>query len=160
MSATTVPAWAAALGKIPSGLFILTVADDPEPTGLLVSWVQQCSFDPPQITVAIRPERHVSTLLTNETSFVLNQLASGQKNLLSHFGKGFNRGEPAFAGIATRSNADGVPIIGEALGYLDCFVVGRVSAGDHDLIIGQIDGGQLLTEGHAYVHFRRNGLNY
>lgn len=110
--------------------------------------------------MAIRPERYVSTLLTNDAPFVLNQLAAGQTKLLGHFGKGFNRGESAFQGIPIRSNADGVPILGDALGFLDCFVVGRVSAGDHDLIIGQIDGGQLQSETGPYVHVRKNGLNY
>ena len=35
---------AAALGKVPSGLFILTVGRGQAETGMLASWVQQCSF--------------------------------------------------------------------------------------------------------------------
>ena len=33
---------AVALGKIPSGLFVVTVRRDEAETGLLASWLQQC----------------------------------------------------------------------------------------------------------------------
>ena len=52
-------ALAAALGRIPSGLFVLTATSGGAETGMLASWVQQCSFDPPQVTVAVNKERDV-----------------------------------------------------------------------------------------------------
>ena len=50
---------AQALGRIPSGLFVLTVRNGAKETGMLASWVQQCSFDPPRLTIAIRQGRDV-----------------------------------------------------------------------------------------------------
>ena len=91
--------FAAALGRLPSGLFILTVATESGGTGMLVSWVQQASFSPPRLTVAIKPDRYVAGLLADGVPFVLNQLAAGQSALLSHFGRGFALGEPAFLGL-------------------------------------------------------------
>ena len=44
-----------ALGRVPSGLFILTAGNGPTETGLLASWVQQCSFDPPRLTGPFEP---------------------------------------------------------------------------------------------------------
>ena len=42
------------LGRTPSGVFILTASSgDGQETGMLASWVQQASFDPPAITVAV-----------------------------------------------------------------------------------------------------------
>ena len=42
-------ALAAALGRVPSGLVVLTARHGARETGMLASWVQQCSFDPPQV---------------------------------------------------------------------------------------------------------------
>src|SRR3954463_6664775 len=91
---------AAALGRIPSGLFILTVRRGTDETGMLASWVQQCSFEPPRVSVAVNKERYVLDWLKEGTPFTVNVLAEGQSHFLKHFGKGFGPGEPAFHGIA------------------------------------------------------------
>ena len=48
---------AAALGRVPSGLFVLTIRRGSAETGMLVSWVQQCSFDPPLVSLAVQRGR-------------------------------------------------------------------------------------------------------
>jgi len=151
---------AAALGRVPSGLFIMTVGDGPHAIGMLVSLVQQCSFDPPQISVAVRRDRNISALLTDDAPFVLNQIAADQSNLLRHFGKGVTPGEPAFNGLQTSASSLGVPVLMDALCHLDCRVTGRFPAGDHDLVIGRVVAGRLHSELGPYVHIRKNGLNY
>src|SRR5258706_383723 len=54
---------ALALGRVPSGLFILTVCDGQRETGMLASWVQQCSFEPPQVSVAVKHGRDLLAVL-------------------------------------------------------------------------------------------------
>ena len=53
---------AAALGRIASGIFVLTLKRDAVETGMLASWVQQCSFHPPRISVAINPGAPLASL--------------------------------------------------------------------------------------------------
>src|SRR5437016_8493192 len=86
----------AALGRVASGLFVLTARHDGQETGMLASWVQQAAFDPPQLTVAVRRGRGVLDWLTDGTSFTLNILDDSQTDMIAHFGKGFALGEPAF----------------------------------------------------------------
>src|SRR3954462_11712496 len=92
-------ALAAALGRIPSGLFVVTARQNDQETGMLASWVQQCSFDPPQVSVAVQRDRFVHDLLDDGAAFAVNVLAAGQTDLLKHFGKGFGPDEPAFVGL-------------------------------------------------------------
>src|SRR5579871_2282822 len=129
------PDLAAALGRVPSGLFILTLCREDFETGMLASWVQQCSFDPPQVSIAVKPDRPVNALLTDGAAFALNVLGEGQTDLLKHFGRGFAPGEPAFEGVALERADGGTPILTAALAHLECQVVGRSPAGDHDLVI-------------------------
>ena len=151
---------AAALGRIPSGLFIVTLRQGEAETGMLASWVQQCSFDPPQISLAIRNERDLLAWLTPDTAFTVNILDDTQTDMIVHFGKGFALGEPAFTGLDIDRPGGAPPVLCEALAYLECRVVARHAAGDHDLILGRVVAGQLFSEGHPMVHVRKSGMHY
>ena len=74
---------AAALGRLPSGLFVLTVSRGRVETGMLASWVQQCSFAPPSLTVAIQRGREISSLLTAGSGFCLNILENDQTDMIA-----------------------------------------------------------------------------
>src|SRR5436309_12494633 len=122
---------ASALGRIPSGIFVLTVARNGVETGMLASWVQQCSFEPPQVSVAIRRDREIVPLLAEGAAFTLNILEASQTDMIVHFGRGFALGQDAFVGIDVRREPPRGPVLAEALGYLECRVIGQVPAGDH-----------------------------
>ena len=151
---------AAALGRVPSGLFILTVGRESHATGMLASWVQQCSFEPPQLTVAVQRGRPVHDMLHDRAPFVINILGEGQPDLLKHFSKGFEPGKPAFEGLEISHTSAGVPILLAALSHLACEVAGRHAVGDHDLIVGRIVGGASHREGRPAVHIRKSGTHY
>jgi flavin reductase (DIM6/NTAB) family NADH-FMN oxidoreductase RutF len=153
-------ALAAALGRIPSGLFIVTLRHDQAETGLLASWVQQCSFDPPQLSLAVRRDRDLLAWLVRDAAFMVNVLDDTQTDMIVHFGKGFALNEPAFTGLEVDRPGGGPPVLREALAYLECRVVARHPAGDHDLVIGRIVAGALLGEGHPMIHVRKSGMHY
>jgi flavin reductase (DIM6/NTAB) family NADH-FMN oxidoreductase RutF len=152
--------FAPVLGRIPSGLFILTARDGKGEMGMLASWVQQCSFDPPQITVCIRPDRDVIPMLPVGAAFTMNVLAEGQNNLVGYFAKGFELDQNPFEGLNVQRIEGEAPILADALGYLLCRVAARTPAGDHDLFVGTVVGGKLTAEGRPWVHVRKNGLRY
>jgi flavin reductase (DIM6/NTAB) family NADH-FMN oxidoreductase RutF len=149
----------AALGRIPSGLFILTVKHGAAETGMLASWVQQCSFEPPQISVALRRGRDVNAWLTPDAAFVLNILDDSQTDMIVHFGRGFALDAPAFTDLDVDRTGSG-PVLREALAFLECRVGTRCNAGDHDLLIARVVGGRMLNEGLPMVHVRKNGAHY
>ncbi len=151
---------ASALGRIPSGLFILTARHGEQETGMLASWVQQCSFAPPLLSVAVKRGRDILGWLTEQAPFVLNILDDSQTDMIGHFGRGFALGEPAFVGIEVQRIGDGAPVLSEALAYLDCRVIGHHTTGDHVLCIAQVVAGRMLNEGQPMVHVRKSGLHY
>jgi flavin reductase (DIM6/NTAB) family NADH-FMN oxidoreductase RutF len=150
----------AALGRIPSGLFILTIRRGPAETGMLVSWVQQCGFEPPSIILAVQREREILTWLSDGAPFTLNVLDDTQTDMIAHFGKGFRTDEQAFTGLEVERSADGALILCESLAYLQCEVAGRWPVADHDLFLGRVVAGRILNEGHPMIHVRRNGFHY
>lgn len=153
-----------ALGRTPSGLFVLTARGPAgEETGMLASWVQQASFEPPGMTVAVNKKRYINDWLHPQATLVLNLLGETQKQLLGHFARGFEPGAPAFEGIAIVRTASGMPALQAALGWVEGCVIGRIEAGDHFVYVVQLVDGACSPAAETerpWVHIRKNGFNY
>ncbi|MCA9090143.1 MAG: flavin reductase [Planctomycetaceae bacterium] len=155
---------AAVLGRTPSGLFIVTARNaEGQETGLLASWVQQAAFDPPAVTVAVNRKRYIHTWLADSPRLAFNLLGESQKNFLGHFGKGFEPGEPAFEGLHIDRTPTGLPVLSDALGWMEGDVIGSLEAGDHIIYLVQLTAakaGSDLESHKPWVHIRKNGLGY
>lgn len=145
---------------MPSGLYILTIGQQENATGMLASWVQQVSFEPPMVSLAIKSGRPVLERIGAGEPFVLNVLPDGDKQMLKHFGKGFEPGEPAFEGVEIAATSVGVPALAAALASLECRFASGIEAGDHHLIAAHVTGGELRTNGAPMIHVRRRGDHY
>lgn len=149
----------AAIGRIPSGCSILTVEHDGRSTGMLVSWVQQASFTPPSITVAVKQGRPASALIEGAKRFVLNVVGEDPKVMFKHFGKGFSLEEDAFAGRIVEQGEFG-PMLSECIAQLGCRMIQKVAAGDHDLYLAEVVSARSAEWAKPYVHLRKSGLSY
>ena len=152
----------AALGRLPSGLFILTVRRGDRATGMLASWVQQAGFDPPMLTVALARDRYVGDWIAEAGRFALNVIPSGDKRFLKHFARGFSPDSPAFDGIELLDRARGGPVLAGAMAFLDVDLVGRHDGqGDHIVYLGRVVDGEVLDpDRRPMVHVRRSGDHY
>lgn len=150
----------AALGRIPSGLFVLTASAGGRETGMLASWVQQCSFTPPRVSVAVAKERWVLGALTAGAAFTVNVLPEGEKKLVAHFGKGFAPDEPAFTNLDVTRPADGAPVLTAAHSHVACRVAAHFDAGDHVLVVGDVVGGAVHHDARPATHVRKSGAHY
>jgi flavin reductase (DIM6/NTAB) family NADH-FMN oxidoreductase RutF len=152
--------WAAALGRVPSGLFVLTARHGSEEAGMLASFVQQCSFDPPLVSVALRRGSTFQSWLRPGDTVVVNLLDDGQTDMVAFFGRGVDPGVNVFAELELERTADGTAVLAEALAFLACRVESSIPTGDHELLLLRVVDGRLLGEGKPMVHIRKNGLHY
>ncbi len=139
----------AALGAVPSGLFVLVCEDD----YAVVSWVQQAGFEPPAISVALKHERAVAGKVLAGKPFVLSVLPAGAVALSKPFLAG------NAAGVQAALDEHGV--MHGAVGYLRCRYRSHTSSGDHDVVVAEVtEGARLLPDQKPHVHQRRNGWQY
>jgi len=149
------------LGRVPSGIFVLTIGTGPRATGMLSSWAMQAGFEPPMVSVAVKQGRYVCDRLTEGQPFVLNVLGETQAKLKKHFARGFEPGTPAFEGLEITHCARGVPILKEALGHMECEPVRHVDSGDHRIFLANVVRGKLnRSDERPMVHIRKSGANY
>ena len=146
-----------ALGRVASGLYVITAKFEDKEDAVLASWVNQCSFDPPAVTIALATLRPARLLVEASDAFIVNVLPKNDMTLLKHFSRSQ---EDIFKGIKTRKGMDGIRILSSAVSYLECEVVHCMQAGDHILYVGEIVGGKTLKGGDPYIHVRDNGFSY
>jgi len=152
------------IGRIPSGVFILVAGDDEgKKTGLLASWIQQASFEPPQVTVAVNKARYLNDWLKPGSPVTLNQLRQKDPALFRHFGKGFEPDVDAFADIDSTDAGCGLPQLPDAMVTLEGKIETSMEAGDHVIYLVTITAGTAHQEVDAFepfVHIRKNGYGY
>lgn len=151
-----------ALGRISSGLYIITAQKGELNGAMLASWVSQASFEPLGFTVAVAKDRAIESLMQVGDRFVLNVLEEGNyQSLMKHFLKRFPPGADRFEGIKTRTAENGSPILADALAYLECEATSRMECSDHWIIYSAVTAGKVSNpNGLTAVHHRKIGNYY
>ncbi len=147
-----------ALGRVPSGLYVITAKCDDKEDAVLASWVNQCSFDPPAVSIVLGTVRSARLLVEGSNAFTINVLGKDDNALLKHFSRPPE--DDMFKGVKTKRGAHGIRVLSDAVSYLECEVVNSVFSGDHVIYIGEIVGGKMLKGGDPYIHTRSSGFNY
>jgi flavin reductase (DIM6/NTAB) family NADH-FMN oxidoreductase RutF len=148
------------LGRVVSGVYIITASHEGRSGAMLASWAMQAGFEPPAITIAIAKGRPVAELIRGSGTLALSIIPAEDKSLMKHYAR-LKPGDDPFAGVQTRPSALGIPILSDALGYLEGRIRQFVDAGiDHDLCIVEVTGAEILREGAAFAHQRGNGFHY
>lgn len=150
----------AAIGTIPSGLFIVTSQQNGKTATMLASWVQQAGFEPPSVTIIVGKGRPIESFLTVGSPVVINILAKGDGKSIGHFAKGFAPDADPFDGVETAIAPSGQRYLTDAIAYLDATVAGSLDAGDHTVILATLNAGERLHEGESTIHTRKNGFKY
>lgn len=147
---------AVALGRVPSGLFVVSWREGEADRGMLASWVMQAGFAPPLLSVAIAESRDLLAAIDRGQPFAVSVLAESQRGLLARFGK---PGPDAFAGLDVQRTASGLAALPDAAAWMECRTATRAAHGDHVVVIAEVvaAGG---AGGEPAVHVRRHGLRY
>jgi flavin reductase (DIM6/NTAB) family NADH-FMN oxidoreductase RutF len=151
---------ARALGRIPTGLYVVTTLRAGQPLGFVGSFVVQVGFTPPAVLVAVGKGREHLAAIREAGRFALSVLDGKSQNLMGSFFKPHEPGRSAFDGLEHRPTPTGLPLLAGALAWLDCRVTGEHVLGDHVVVFGEAEYGACLREGDPAVHLRKNGLGY
>jgi flavin reductase (DIM6/NTAB) family NADH-FMN oxidoreductase RutF len=126
------------MAAFPSGVAVLTVESESGPLALTVSSLALVATEPPLVGVGIRRTSAMHELLREAEVFSFSLLAADQEALAEHFA----RGVPPIAlweGVPLRARAfSGPPLLGGALGWLDCEHETAVAADSHTFTVGRV----------------------
>jgi flavin reductase (DIM6/NTAB) family NADH-FMN oxidoreductase RutF len=154
---------AIAVGHIPSGLFIVAVQDAEKGVidGYLASWVQQVSFDPLIVSLAIKPGRPAYDLIKDGKTFAINIVGDQDKSFLKHFWKGYDPANNPFKEIPHSIGANGGVILQGAKSAIECEILSSAKPGDHEVIFATVKASVVQNEeAKPLVHIRKSGADY
>ena len=149
------------VGQIPSGLFIVCATDGDVIDGYLASFIQQVSFEPLLLAMAVKPGRPAYDLIKAGTTFSINVAGEHDKSFLKHFWTGYDPDRNPFAEIPHRIGDDRTVTLEGAQAVITAKLVASHQPGDHELFIVEVLGSELLApEAKPLVHVRKSGLDY
>ena len=152
---------AKAVGHIPSGLFIVCSQKDGKIDGYLASWVQQVSFEPLMVSLAIKPGRPAYDLINSGTNFTINVVGEHEKNYLKHFWKGYDPETNVFAEVPHTITESGAVVLEGAKSTIECVKISGTKPGDHEVFFAEVVNSYVNNEeAKPAVHVRKSGLDY
>lgn len=154
---------ATAVGLIPSGLFIVAIHDPATHAtdGYLASFVQQTSFSPMLVSLAIRPGRPAYDLIKQGLPFAINVIGDHDKSYLKHFWKGYDPNQNPFNELPHHLGEFKGLILDQAKAAIECVMVSSTMPGDHEIIFAEVKASHVMnSESKPMVHIRKSGADY
>lgn len=153
---------AVALGRVPSGLFVVTARNQAgEETAFLASWVMQAGFDPPSLSVAVGKDRAALDFVRDEGSvFTVSVIADEEKGQVGPFARGVAPGADALDGLPVERTGSGQAAVAGCLAWMECRTLSLAPSGDHFVVVAEVAAARGGREDAPAVHLRKNGLGY
>ena len=141
------------LGHFPTGVTVVTSRrPGGGPCGLTVNAFCSVSLEPPLVLVCIEQDADSHECFELAGAYAVNILEGERGETLSRRFSSWRR-DDKFEGIAFRSEATGAPILQEALAWVDCRIVDSRPAGDHTILVGEVQAADA-HEGTPLVYYR------
>ncbi|MEP6904770.1 MAG: flavin reductase family protein [Gemmatimonadales bacterium] len=141
----------AVLGRFASGVTVVTGVDEAgNDQGMTVSAFCSLSLEPPLVLICVDRVASMYESLDKAPGFIVNILSESQEPLARRFsGPDPNR----FDGIGYVRGSNGIAILDDVLGYLECTKVASHLGGDHTVYIGEVEVAQS-REGRPLLYYR------
>jgi flavin reductase (DIM6/NTAB) family NADH-FMN oxidoreductase RutF len=151
---------ARALGRIPTGLYLLTTRDGSTPQGFVGSFLMQVGFEPPVVCVAIKKGRPYAEQIQHNGRFGVSILDTPSQGAMKVFFKKSPDGKSPFEQLAFEDAPGGSPVLSDALAWIECRYQSVHDVGDHLVVFGVVEAGAAKRESDPSVHLRKDGLGY
>jgi flavin reductase (DIM6/NTAB) family NADH-FMN oxidoreductase RutF len=142
----------AAMALRASGVSIVTARAGEEVHGMTMTDFAGVSLSPPLALICAEKTARTLEVIQKGGNFAINLLAAGQDALSNKFASKQDEWT-RFDGLACGRAATGAPLIPGAVASLDCRVVAQHDAGDHVLVVGEIEA-FVRGEGEPLLYFR------
>ncbi len=145
------------LGRVVSGVYILTASDGKNQAGMMASWVAQAGFEPPAVSVAVHPDREVFKIIEKTKKFTLNSITKDNFDIMKAFGK---YSPDQFDSVNHDKTQYGA-VLKDGISAIHCELKNTADAFDHKVLIAEVVNGVTLNQDlEPFVHIRKSGFSY
>jgi flavin reductase (DIM6/NTAB) family NADH-FMN oxidoreductase RutF len=134
------------LWTFPSGLYVVGSRSGERRNLMTLNWCTQVSFDPKLLGISVEKSAVTHALISGSSAFTLCTIDREDRAIVRKFTKpvdvdveaGTLNGVPFRDGPAT-----GVPVLNQAVAFIECSVREQVDCGGHTLFVGEIVNAQF-----------------
>lgn len=141
----------AALALRAGGVAIVTARAGERVHGMTVTDFAGVSLEPPLVLVCADKQANTLPVIESGRNFAVNLLANGQEALSNRFASKLHEWT-RFEGLTCEDGVTGAPFIPGALVSLACRVVAMHAAGDHVIVVGEVEEARC-AEASPLVYF-------
>ncbi|WP_328439734.1 flavin reductase family protein [Nocardia puris] len=142
-----------ALGHYASGVTVVTGRDHEGPVGFTCQSFYSVSLDPPLVSFSVMKSSTSYPRIRSSGTFAVNVLSDEQSHVSSQFAI---TGADKWAGVTWTESRKNNPVISRTLMWIDCRTWAEYDAGDHWIVVGQVDeiSSPDWHEGKPLLYFR------
>ena len=149
------------LWKMPSGLYVIGSRAADRRNAMTANWVTQVSFDPKLVAVSVEDHAVTNTLIRDGGAFSVNILDREDRAIVRKFTKPVKVDGATLNGFAFHDGRTGVPVLDQAVAFVECEVRQNVDCGSSTLFIGEVvDAGFQKDEGIEVLRMEDTRMNY
>jgi 3-hydroxy-9,10-secoandrosta-1,3,5(10)-triene-9,17-dione monooxygenase reductase component len=139
-----------ALGMFATGVAFVTAAPDGEPAGLIVNSLASVSLEPPLVSFCPARSSLTWSRMRRARRFAVNLLGRQHERFAT---RATPAGADRFAGLDWELGPGGVPLVTDALASFECEIVAEHPAGDHWIVVGQVENLRITSVEHPLIFF-------
>jgi 3-hydroxy-9,10-secoandrosta-1,3,5(10)-triene-9,17-dione monooxygenase reductase component len=137
-----------------SGVTVVTMKSGDMVHGLTASAFCSVSLNPSLILVCVGKKQSSLPMIKDSGRFIVNILAQGQDEVSQAFAMPRPEGIAQFAKTPYKLSPNGTPVLEGTLGHLDCKVHSITDAGDHEVIIGEIERCEIPEAENPLLYYK------
>ena len=140
-------------GRFATGVAVVTMRTDLGFHGVTVNTFTWVSYQPPLVLVCLDRLLISHDLMTDSRTFGISILSSQQEFLAERFAGSAPMVNLRFDGVPYHTAATGAPLLGGALGWLDCQLWATYDGGDHSIFVGIVVAAGFGVEGRPLLYY-------
>lgn len=142
-------------GNFATGVTVVTTEVDGRLHGLTANSLTSVSLDPMLLLVCVDKAAHAHAEMTRCSSFGVNILAAGQRDVSNLFAKSGEAQVGSLRGAPFHEGETGCPLLDGALAHFECLPHAAIDAGDHTVFLGRVVAGGIHSdEAEPLLYFR------
>ncbi len=140
-----------ALGCFATGVTIVTARHEEQDYGLTCSSFNSVSLEPALVLWSLQRNNGCRDVYLNSGGYTVSVLAENQSELAMRFASGDH--QDRFAGLKLQRSPSGRVLVPGCVAWFDCELKQSITAGDHDILLGEIKAFEHV-QGHGLIFER------
>ncbi|WP_456695531.1 flavin reductase family protein [Aeromicrobium sp. P5_D10] len=135
-------------GRYPTGVAAVCALKDGRPVGMVATSFTPVSMEPALVSICVQHTSNTWPILSEDGRLGVSVLSSSQEAaVLQIAAKNVDR----FAGISWFANESNGVFLADAAAWFDCTISASIPAGDHDVVLLEVNGTAVNKEAPPLV---------